>query len=40
MARNEIYIERNNVFEFYGSPVSLYSYHNEEKLEMSIKSLN
>ena len=40
MARNVIYIERNNTFEFYGSPASLYAFHSEEELGIGIKSLN
>ena len=40
MARNVIYLERNNTFGFYGSPASLYAFHNEEELGVGIKSLN
>ncbi len=40
MARNVICLERNNIFEFYGSPASLYAFHNEEELGIGIKSLN
>lgn len=40
MARSVIYIERNNTFEFFGSPASLYAYHSEEELGINIFSLN
>lgn len=40
MARSVIYIERDNTFEFFGSPASLYAYHSEEELGINIFSLN
>lgn len=40
MARNVIYLEWKEGFEFYGSPASLYAFHDEKELGIGIKSLN
>lgn len=40
MARNVIYLEWKEGFEFYGSPASLFAFHDEEELGIGIKSLN
>lgn len=40
MARNVIYLEWKEGFEFYGSPASMYSKHTEEELGINIHSLN
>ena len=40
MARNVIYLEWKDGFEFYGSPASMYSKHTDEELGINIHSLN
>lgn len=40
MSRNVISLDWKDGFEFYGSPASLYSKHNDIELGMNIHSLN
>ena len=40
MARNVIYLEWKEGFEFFGSPASMYDKHTDEELGINIHSLN